>query len=227
MTPPGERVILVVFLVSGGIGKVISLSTWCVREMERKNMLIQASAFVRSCAVLATASATVAVLAVPIENAEAEAHGGRTAGGPAAETRHIASSVLDADENVKFTLTAIRSTADPLAASVRLKAFARKDGRFVLTDSVRVGAVDSWFWFPLTGRGAICEFSTASTDPAPVTVSLLITPSVGCSPAEGFEVREGRFTAQGHSTRTPQGGVSAGGGGIAGRIAGRRAPADT
>lgn len=182
-------------------------------------MLIQASTFVRRGAVLATAAATVAMLAAPVETAEAEAHDGRTAGGPAAETRQIASSILDADENVKFTLTAVRSTADPLAASVRLKAFVRKDGRFVLTDSVRVGAVDGWFWFPLTGRGAICEFSTASTDPAPVAVSLLITPSVGCSPTEQFEVREGQFTAQGHSARTPQGGVSAGGGGMADRRA--------
>lgn len=189
-------------------------------------MSIQASALVRGGAVLATAAATVAMLAAPVETAEAEAHGGRTAGGRAAETRQIASSVLDADENVKFTLTAIRSTADPLEASVRLKAFVRKDGRFVLTDSIRVGAVDGWFWFPLTGRGAICEFSTASTDPAPVAVSLLITPSVGCSPAERFELRDGRFTTQGDSARRPRGGVSAGGGGMAGRTADRGAPAD-
>lgn len=188
-------------------------------------MKIPANALVRGGAMLATAGATVALLAAPVETAEAETHGVRTAGGKAAETRQIASSVLDADDNVKFTLTAIRSTRDPLAASVRLKAFVRKDGRFVLTDSVRVGAVDGWFWFPLTGRGAICEFSTASTDPAPVTVSLLITPSVGCSLGERFEVRVGRFAPQGHSAQAPRGGVSAGGGGMAGRTAGRGAPA--
>jgi hypothetical protein len=187
---------------------------------------IHASTLVRGGAVLATAAATVAMLAAPVGTAEAEAHGGRTAGGHAAETRQIASSVLGADENVKFTLTAIRSTADPLEASVRLKAFVRKDGRFVLADSIRVGAVDGWFWFPLTGRGAICEFSTASTDPAPVAVSLLITPSVGCSPAERFELRDGRFTNQGDSARPPRGGVGAGGGGMAGRTADRGAPAD-
>jgi hypothetical protein len=34
--------------------------------------------------------------------------------------------------------------------------------------------VDGWFWFPLTGKGAICRFSTASTEPAPVAVSLLL-----------------------------------------------------
>ncbi|WP_063806696.1 hypothetical protein [Streptomyces regalis] len=188
-------------------------------------MQIQASTFVRGGAVLATAAATVALLAAPVETAEAETRGGRTAGGRA-ETRQIASSVLDADENVKFTLTAIRSTADPLAASVRLKAFLRKDGRFVLADSVRVGAADGWFWFPLTGRGAICEFSTASTDPAPVAVSLLITPSIGCSPTERFQLRDGRFTPQGDSAPPPRGGVNAGMGGMAGRAAEQGATVD-
>ncbi|WP_067034300.1 hypothetical protein [Streptomyces dysideae] len=189
-------------------------------------MAIQARALVRGAAALATAATTVAVLAAPVETAEAETHGGRTAAGQTAQSRQIASSVLDADENVKFTLTAIRSTDDPLAASVRLKAFVRKDGRFVLTDSVRVGAMDGWFWFPLTGRGAICEFSTASTDPAPVAVSLLITPSVGCSPTERFELRDGRFTTQGRSARDPRGGVGAGGGGMAGRPTHRGTSAD-
>lgn len=87
-------------------------------------MPIQASALVRGSSVLVTAAATVAMLATPAETTEAEAHGGQPSDGRGAETRQIASSALDADENVKFTLTAIRSTVDPLRASVRLKAFA-------------------------------------------------------------------------------------------------------
>ncbi|MEV6592466.1 hypothetical protein [Streptomyces acidicola] len=181
-------------------------------------MPIQATALARGGAVLVTAAATVALLAAPAVTTEAEAHdgrtnGGRTNGGQAAETRQIASSVLDADENIKFTLTAIRSTADPLTASVRLKAFMRQNGKFVLSDEVRVGAVDGWFWFPVTGRGAICEFSTASTNPAPITTSLLITPAIGCSAPQSFELRDGKFEANDNSARTPRGGVSAGGGG--------------
>ncbi|MER8155832.1 hypothetical protein [Streptomyces sp. NPDC094472] len=188
-------------------------------------MPIQASALVRGSSVLVTAAATVAMLATPAETTEAEAHDGRPSDGRGAETRQIASSVLDADGNVKFTLTAIRSTVDPLRASVRLKAFARQHGRFVPSDEIRVGAVDSWFWFPVTGRGAICEFSTASTNPAPVTASLLITPAIGCSPPERFELRDGKFKADGHSARAPHGGVSTGGGGMAGRTATQGAPA--
>ncbi|MGV9848019.1 hypothetical protein ACWDWU_04350 [Streptomyces sp. NPDC003442] len=198
-------------------------------------MPIQASALVRGSSVLVTAAATVAMLATPAETTEAEAHGGRPSygrsngqsDGRAAETRQIASSVLDADQNVKFTLTAIRSTVDPLRASVRLKAFVRQHGRLVLSDEVRVGEVDSWFWFPVTGRGAICEFSTASTNPAPVTTSLLITPAIGCSPPQSFELRNGKFKADGHSTRTPHGGVSTGGGGMAERTATRETPTGT
>ncbi|MFF2506109.1 hypothetical protein ACFVTY_22365 [Streptomyces sp. NPDC058067] len=184
-------------------------------------MSIQVAALVRGGAVLVTAAATAAMLSAPARSTEAAAHDGRTNGGRPAETRQIASSVLDADENVKFTLTAIRSTADPLKASVRLKAFARKHGRFVLSDEVRVGAVDSWFWFPVTGRGAICEFSTASTDPAPVAASLLITPAIGCSLPERFELRDGKFEADGHRAQAPHGGVRTGGGGMAGQTVAR------
>jgi hypothetical protein len=58
--------------------------------------------------------------------------------------------------------------------------------------------VDGWFWFPLTGKGAICRFSTASTEPAPVAVSLLVTPSIGCSAAAHYEIRDGRIHATAH-----------------------------
>ncbi|WP_206311705.1 hypothetical protein [Streptomyces sp. DASNCL29] len=187
-------------------------------------MPIQASALVRGSSVLVTAAATVAMLATPAETTEAEAHGGRPSDGREAETRQIASSVLDADQNVKFTLTAIRSTVDPLRATVRLKAFIRQHGRLVLSDEVRVGAVDSFFWFPVTGKGAICEFSTASTNPAPVTTSLLITPAIGCSPPQSFELRDGKFKPDGHAPRPPHGGVSTGGGGTAGRTTTRETP---
>lgn len=107
------------------------------------------------------------------------------------QSQQIASSVLGRD--VKFTLTALRSQADPLAASVRLQVFTLRGGAWKESDRATVGDVDGWFWFPLTGRHAICEFSTASTEPAPVAVSLLITPSVGCSPTENFQIKDGRI----------------------------------
>lgn len=110
----------------------------------------------------------------------------------AAEHRRIATSVLNRD--FKFTLTALRSQTDPLAASVRLQVFTFKDGAWRESDRALVGEVDAWFWFPLTGRHAVCEFSTAGTEPAPVAVSLLITPSIGCSPTENFQIGNGQIT---------------------------------
>lgn len=126
---------------------------------------------------------------------------GTTAGGPppgpsqdgAGESQVIARSVLGRD--FTFTLTALRSEEDPNLASVRLRVFTFQDGKWKQSDQATVGDVDGWFWFPLTGRHAVCEFSTAGTEPAPVAVSLLITPSVGCSPTEDFEVVDGRINA--------------------------------
>lgn len=165
--------------------------------------------------VLATAAA-VLTMAPPA----ADAVGPQ--GGKAAEKRQIASSVLG--EDFKFTLTALRSTTDPLRASVRLKVFVLRDGVWSLSDQVLVGQPDSWFWFPLTGRGAICEFSTASTNPAPIMVSLLITPSIGCSPTENFELRDGKFSTEPSRARKPRGAVSAGGGGMAESVAAQFPP---
>ncbi|WP_030672101.1 hypothetical protein [Streptomyces sp. NRRL B-1347] len=115
----------------------------------------------------------------------------KTAAAP--QTRQIASSVLGSD--YKITLTALRSTEDQYAASVRLQVFQRADGAWKESDRVTVGDVDGWFWYPLTGRGAVCAFSTASTEPAPLTVSLLVTPSIGCSDAAHYVVKDGRVYA--------------------------------
>ncbi|MFJ8538996.1 hypothetical protein [Streptomyces sp. NPDC093591] len=136
-----------------------------------------------------TAVATVLTAAV-IGAADAGAAG---AGAAAPQTRQIASSVLGGD--YKITLTALRSTQDEYAASVRLQVYTQSGGAWKESDRVTVGDVDGWFWYPLTGSGAVCEFSTASTDPAPLTVSLLITPSIGCSEPTHYEVREGRVFA--------------------------------
>ncbi|MDL5205758.1 hypothetical protein [Streptomyces sp. ALI-76-A] len=121
--------------------------------------------------------------------------GASSAGTPAAapQTRQIASSVLGSD--YKITLTALRSADDEYAASVRLQVYTRTDGAWKESDRVTVGDVDGWFWHPLTGKGAVCQFSTSGSEPAPVSVSLLVTPSIGCSDPARFVVREGRVFA--------------------------------
>lgn len=115
------------------------------------------------------------------------------AGAAAPQQRQIASSVLGTDHRI--TLTALRSAEDGYAASVRLQVHTRSDGAWKESDRVTVGDVDGWFWYPLTGTGAVCRFSTASTEPAPLTVSLLVTPSIGCSDPVHYVVKEGRVYA--------------------------------
>ncbi|MFG1664272.1 hypothetical protein [Streptomyces sp. Y7] len=126
-------------------------------------------------------------------NAGTSKAGTPDSGAAAPQTRQIASSVLGGD--YKITLTALRSPEDEFAASVRLQVFTQSGGAWKESDRVTVGDVDGWFWYPLTGKGAVCEFATASTEPAPLTVRLLITPSIGCSDPVHYQVREGRVYA--------------------------------
>ncbi|POX50421.1 hypothetical protein C3489_22505 [Streptomyces sp. Ru71] len=114
--------------------------------------------------------------------------------GHAPRTREIASAVLGSD--YKVTLTALRSATDPYAASVRLQVFVHKGGAWKESDRVRVGGANSWFWYPLTGSHAVGTFSTASTEPAPVKVRLLITPSIGYSGTYAYVIRHGDITTR-------------------------------
>ncbi|UUU26853.1 hypothetical protein [Streptomyces sp. DSM 40750] len=137
-----------------------------------------------------TAAALTVVMAAALGAAGAGASNADTA---APQTRQIASSVLGSD--YKITLTALRSTEDEYAASVRLQVYTRSGGAWKESDRVTVGDVNGWFWYPLTGKGAVCQFSTAGTEPAPLTVSLLVTPSPGCSDPTHFLVKQGRVYA--------------------------------
>lgn len=141
-----------------------------------------------------TRRGTTAALAVLTAAALGAAGAGASnAGAAAPQQRQIASSVLGTDHRI--TLTALRSAEDGYAASVRLQVYTRSDGAWRESDRVTVGDVDGWFWYPLTGTGAVCQFSTASTEPAPLTVSLLVTPSIGCSDPVHYVVKEGRVYA--------------------------------
>ncbi|WP_324787872.1 hypothetical protein [Streptomyces sp. H51] len=110
----------------------------------------------------------------------------------APQSRDVATSVLGTD--YKVTLTALRSTSDKYAATVRLRVFVRDGGAWKESDHITVGKADGWFWFPLTGRHAVREFATASTEPAPVDVSLLVTPSIGYSDTFHYLISHGDVT---------------------------------
>ncbi|MCD9877904.1 hypothetical protein [Streptomyces guryensis] len=137
----------------------------------------------------ATAGVTL-LLAAVLGTAGAATSTAETA---APQSQQIASSVLGSD--YKITLTALRSPTDEYAASVQLKVYKHDSGAWKQSDRVTVGNVDGWFWYPLTGSHAVCEFSTASTEPAPLAVSLTVTPSIGCSEPVHYVVKQGRVYA--------------------------------
>jgi len=137
----------------------------------------------------ATAAVTLLMAAVLGTTGAAASH----ADTAAPQSHQIASSVLGSD--YKITLTALRSTQDQYAASVRLQVFTHTGGAWKESDRVTVGEAEGWFWYPLTGAGAVCDFTTASTEPAPLTVSLLVTPSIGCSEAAHYVVKQGKVFA--------------------------------
>lgn len=138
-----------------------------------------------------TAAALTLLMAAGLGAAGAGASNATAAIPP--QTREIASSTLGSD--YRITLTALRSTEDEYAASVRLQVYTQAGGAWKESDRVTVGDVDGWFWYPLTGKGAVCQFSAASTEPAPLTVSLLLTPSLGCSDPVHYVVKQGRVYA--------------------------------
>jgi hypothetical protein len=88
------------------------------------------------------------------------------------QTRQLASATVGAD----LTVTVRAQRTGESSANVYL-AFSSHGSRW----SERVPG--DWFWYPLTGQGAVCEFSVTSLpDTKPVVgLSLLITPSIGCS----------------------------------------------
>ncbi|MFC3349352.1 hypothetical protein ACFOOM_18340 [Streptomyces echinoruber] len=138
----------------------------------------------RGTVLLAATALTAAALTT---GATAAAPAGHTQRAP--QTKGIATSVLGTD--YKVTLTAVRSASDPYAASVRMQVYVRKSGAWKESDRIRVGGADGWFWYPLTGRHAVGRFSTAGTEPAPVDVRLLVTPSIGYSTTYHYVIRHG------------------------------------
>ncbi|MGK5628533.1 hypothetical protein [Streptomyces sp. URMC 123] len=164
-----------------------------VRSLARRG----GAALAAAATALTTLGAAGATAAPPSDATKAPRTGASGRAEPAAaeeaETAEIAATVLGRDH--KITLTAVRSENDRYTASVRMQVYAPSGAGWQETDRVTVGEVDGWFWYPLTGSRAVCEFSTASTNPAPIRVSLLITPSLGCAPTAHFTLRDGRIHA--------------------------------
>jgi len=100
-----------------------------------------------------------------------------------AATKQITVSTLGQD--FRASLTAVRgpSNGGAPAATVRVAVYKRSAGAWRLIGRQTVGANNAWFWNVVTGRGAICQFSTSDVAPFPMQVRLLVSASIGCSDA--------------------------------------------
>jgi len=125
-----------------------------------------------------------------------------------AESRRIAEATLGQD--LRVIVTATRSTRDRYAASVDLAVHRFSGGAWHQTSRIRVGQADGWFWYSLTGSTPVCEFSVKdyprrpgqphddhTVDPTPqrITLSLGVTPSIGCSPVHRYHLDGDRVVA--------------------------------
>lgn len=98
----------------------------------------------------------------------------------AAEGQEIGSTTLGTD--LKVSLRAYK-TSD-IDALVDVAAYRYSGGAWQPAWHERVPG--DWFWYPLTGKGGVC--SLAVTNAGSITVSLLVTPSIGCSDPLRFTV---------------------------------------
>ncbi|WP_329246047.1 hypothetical protein OG417_50920 [Actinoallomurus sp. NBC_01490] len=98
----------------------------------------------------------------------------------ASEGQEIGSAALGTD--LKVSLRAYK-TGDT-DALVDVDAYRYSEGAWQPVWHERVPG--NWFWYPLTGKGGVC--SLAVTNEGAITVSLLITPSIGCSDPLHFTV---------------------------------------
>lgn len=96
----------------------------------------------------------------------------------------------------ELALTAERADedeVDPPTATVTLRA--TPVGADRATDEIVVGTYAGFFWHPVTGSEAVCEFSAEPTaDGADVEVQILLSPSLGCSQPFEFVLTSGELS---------------------------------
>jgi hypothetical protein len=126
---------------------------------------------------LLTGTAVPAVM-LPLGLAHASAQ-------PASSTP-VQIAVTTLGKDFRTTLTAVRGSGSgggTPVATVRVAAYERSAGKWKLIGRQLVGQRNAWFWNVVTGKGAICRFSTSGQSPYPIEVRLLVSDSIGCSAA--------------------------------------------
>jgi hypothetical protein len=128
------------------------------------------------------AAAVLAVAAVPGLLA------GSVPANAAPESQEIATGTAG---DFKVVVTATKGAANPPTAKVSVEGFQRSGGTWKSVGSQPVGT--DWFWFVVTDKGGICDFSVADAPEATTTIKVSISPSADCAPAETFKVDNGHL----------------------------------
>jgi hypothetical protein len=95
------------------------------------------------------------------------------------DSKQIASATLNQD--IRIILRAVKGSGGSATVYVFLSEFS--GGAWNSLGRQPVGDPNGWLWPVVTDVGAICRFSTSNVDPYPIEVRLLISTSIGCSPA--------------------------------------------
>jgi hypothetical protein len=114
-----------------------------------------------------------------------------SAAGPAAanaapESQQIATGTVG---DYRFVVTATKGDDNPPTAAVVIEAFQRRGGTWQSLGSQPVG--DELFWFVVTTKGGVCDFSVADAPQPTTTIKVNISQSIECGPAETFHVDNG------------------------------------
>lgn len=116
--------------------------------------------------------------------------------GAAASTQTVAEATLHA--NTKIVVTATKVSADQGAptATARLAVYRRSaSGDWRLLGRRVIGKAGGWFWYVLTDRGSVCAFDLGETPTLEMGVSLLYSPSIGCSPTYRYQLHNSQLVS--------------------------------
>jgi hypothetical protein len=108
--------------------------------------------------------------------------------GAAASTRTVAEATLHANTRVVVTATKVGADQGAPTATVRLAVYQRSaSGDWRLLGQRVIGKAGGWFWYVLTDPGSVCAFDLRETPTLRIGVSLLYSPSIGCSPIYSYQ----------------------------------------
>jgi hypothetical protein len=110
-----------------------------------------------------------------------------------AETQATLAEITVGDYELALTAERVDEEEDLPTATVTLRA--TPVGADRATDEIVVGTYAGFFWHPVTGSEAVCEFAAEPTaDGADVEVQILLSASLGCSQPFGFVLTSGELS---------------------------------